>query len=99
MVVSMATTKITITIPNEQVAEMGALVAAGRAVSTSAFVKHAISIALSDAAGWQEMLDDALGQTGGPLTNKERAWADSTLKPETAKQAGPRKKSKPRKAA
>ena len=81
MVIGMATSKITITIPNEQVAEIGSLVAAGRAASTSAFVKHAISIALSDAAGWREMLDDALHQTGGPLTSKERAWADAVLEP------------------
>jgi Arc/MetJ-type ribon-helix-helix transcriptional regulator len=79
MVIGMATTKITVTIPTEQVAEIGALVAGGRATSTSAFVKHAISVALADAAGWREMLDDALRQTGGPLTQKERNWADGIL--------------------
>jgi Arc/MetJ-type ribon-helix-helix transcriptional regulator len=79
MVIGMATTKITITIPQEQVTEIGALVAAGHAASTSAFVKHAIAIALSDAAGWSEMLGEALQQTGGPLTKKERAWADAIL--------------------
>jgi Arc/MetJ-type ribon-helix-helix transcriptional regulator len=87
MVIGMATAKITITIPKEQVAEMCALVAAGRAASTSAFVKHAISVALFDAAGWREMLDEALQQTGGPLTNKERARADAIL----ARKKGPRK--------
>ena len=81
MVFDMATTKITITVPQEQVVEICALVAAGRATSTSAFVKHAISFALSDAAGWREMLDDALTQTGGPLSDKERAWADGILAP------------------
>src|SRR5436309_1732296 len=79
MVIGMATTKITVTIPQEQVAEISSLVAAGRAPNVSAFVKHAISIALSDAAGWREMLNEALAQTGGPLTSKERAWADSIL--------------------
>ena len=79
MVIGMATAKITITIPKEQLAEISALVAAGRAANTSAFVKHAISMALYDAAGWREMLDDALRQTGGPLTNKERVWADEIL--------------------
>ena len=83
----MATTKITVTVPTEQVAEIRALVAAGRTTSASAFVKHAISIALSDAAGWREMLDDALRQTGGPLTNKERGWADAIL----ARKKSPRK--------
>jgi Arc/MetJ-type ribon-helix-helix transcriptional regulator len=79
MVFGMATIKITISIPKEQVAEIRALVEAGRAANTSAFVKHAISVALSDAAGWREMLDDALQQSGGRLSNKERIWADAIL--------------------
>lgn len=79
MVFGMATTKITITIPDDQLAEIRDLVAAGQAGSVSAFVKHAIGVALSDAAGWREMLADALRQTGGPLTNKERDWADELL--------------------
>ncbi len=81
MVLGMATTKITVTLPDEQLEEVRALVAAGRAASISAFVKHAIGIALSDAAGWSERLQDALRQTGGPLTRKERAWADELLSP------------------
>jgi Arc/MetJ-type ribon-helix-helix transcriptional regulator len=75
----MATTKITITLQDNQVEEIRALVAAGKAANVSAFVKHAVGVALSDAAGWKEMLEDALRQTGGPLTNKERAWADALL--------------------
>ena len=77
MVFGMATTKITITLENDQLEEVRALVAAGEAASVSGFVKHAVGIALSDAAGWREMLEDALRQTGGPLTNRERAWADA----------------------
>lgn len=79
MVLGMATSKITITVPDAQLDEIRALVAAGGAANVSAFVKHAIGIALSDAAGWREMLKDALEETGGPLTAKERAWADSVL--------------------
>lgn len=75
----MATVKITITLDETQVEEMRALVAAGQAASISAFVKHAVRVALHDAAGWREMLADALRQTGGPLTEEERAWADSLL--------------------
>ena len=82
MVFGMATTKITITIPDDQVEEIRALVAAGEAASVSAFVKHAVGVALFDAAGWREMLKDALRQTGGPLTKKERAWADAILSAE-----------------
>jgi Arc/MetJ-type ribon-helix-helix transcriptional regulator len=79
MVFGMATTKITITLPNEQLKEVQALVAAGQAASVSAFVKHAVGVALFDAAGWREMLREALEETGGPLTKKERAWADAAL--------------------
>src|SRR5262249_53591685 len=66
MVFSMATTKITITLEDSQVEEIRALVGAGQASSVSGFVQHAVKIALFDAAGWKEMLDDALRQTGGP---------------------------------
>ena len=79
MVFGMATTKITITIPDDQLAGIHELVAAGQASSVSGFVKHAIGVALSDAAGWREMLADALRQTGGPLSKKEREWADGLL--------------------
>lgn len=79
MVFSMATTKITVTLRNDQVEEIRALVAAGEAASISGFVKHAVGVSLSDAAGWKEMLEEALRQTGGPLTKKERAWADAIL--------------------
>ena len=85
MVFGMATTKITITLQDSQVEEIRALVAAGEATSVSAFVKHAVGIALYDAAGWREMLQDALQQTGGPLTNKERSWADALLSPQRQK--------------
>jgi len=87
MVFGMATTKITITLQDDQLEEIRALVAAGQAASVSAFVKHAVGVALSDAAGWREMLEDALRQTGGPLTKKERAWADALLSPQGNKAA------------
>jgi len=93
MVLGMATTKITITVDNAQLKEIRALVRAKRTASPSAFVKHAIGVALADAAGWSEMLKEALQRTGGPLTKEEREWADSIL---TAK---PRKAGKDKKAA
>jgi len=79
MVVGMATAKLTITLEEEQLSEIHALVAAGKARSISGFVQHAVRVALFDAAGWREMLTEALQQTGGPLTKKERAWADALL--------------------
>ena len=81
----MATTKVTITLENRQLEEIRALVAGGRAASVSAFVKHAIGVALFDAAGWKEMLEEALQESGGPLTKKERAWADAILSPRQQK--------------
>jgi Arc/MetJ-type ribon-helix-helix transcriptional regulator len=88
----MATTKITVTLPDSQIEEIRALVESGQTASISAFVKHAVGVALFDAAGWREMLQDALQQTGGPLTKKERAWADALLdSPRQGKHARKRK--------
>ena len=92
MVFGMATTKITITLPDDQLDEIRSLVKAGRATNVSAFVKHAVGVALSDAAGWRDMLEDALQQTGGPLTAKERIWADGILAPPAGSGRGKRKK-------
>ena len=89
MVIGMATRKITVTLGEDQVKEIRALVAAGQAANVSAFVQHAVGVALHDAAGWQEMLQDALRQTGGPLTKSERAWADALLSPRERR--GPKK--------
>jgi hypothetical protein len=47
----MATTRITITPQGDPLEEIRALVAAGQAASVSAFAKHAVGIALYDAAG------------------------------------------------
>jgi Arc/MetJ-type ribon-helix-helix transcriptional regulator len=79
MVFGMATTKITITLEDDQVRAIREYVRAGKAASVSAFVKHAVGVALFDAEGWRTTLDDALRQTGGPLTKAERAWADALL--------------------
>jgi Arc/MetJ-type ribon-helix-helix transcriptional regulator len=92
MVFGMATTKITVTLEDHQIAEVRALVAAGASASVSGFVKHAVGIALFDAAGWKEMLEDALRQTGGPLLQKERAWADALLSPHGQKRGSRRGK-------
>ena len=81
MVFGMATTKVTITLPDEQIHSIRELVAAGKAGSVSAFVTHAVTVGLFDAAGWRTMLDDALQQTGGPVTKEERDWADALIRP------------------
>lgn len=74
-----ATTKVTVTLPDEAVAAIRGLVADGRAASVSGFVQHAVSVALDDVAGWAAVLTDALEETGGPLTADEIAWADRVL--------------------
>ena len=76
----MATTKVTITLGDEQLAAIRDLVALGKAESVSGFVKHAVTMSLADVAGWGAMLGLALEQTGGPLSAKERTWADSVLR-------------------
>ncbi len=79
MVIGMASVKVTITLGTDQMEEIRSLVAVGEAASVSGFVQHAVGIALHDAEGWSELLADAMTQTGGPLTEKERAWADAHL--------------------
>ena len=75
----MATKKVTVTLDEAQLDQIRSLVQAGTASSVSGFVQHAVTVALDDVAGWGAMLADALSQTGGPLSNEERAWADSVL--------------------
>ncbi len=75
----MATRKVTITLDEVQLARIQALVRAGSAESVSGFVQHAVTVALDDVAGWGAMLAEALEDTGGPLSDEERAWADRVL--------------------
>lgn len=76
---SMATKKITITLPEEQVESMRDLVALGQADSISGFVHHAVNAALSEVDLWKLELDAALERTGGPMTAQEIAWAEKIL--------------------
>ncbi len=79
MVIGMATKKVTITLHEEQVQQIRALVETGRAATVSGFVQHAVGVALDDVAGWGAMLAQALDETGGPMSPDERAWADTAL--------------------
>jgi Arc/MetJ-type ribon-helix-helix transcriptional regulator len=79
MVSGMASKKVTVTLPEEQLDRVRALVAAGTAPSVSAFVQHAVGVAVDDVAGWGAMLAGALHDSGGPLTAEEKAWADEVL--------------------
>lgn len=88
----MATIKLTITMDDHQFADVKRLVAAGRTPSVSGFVRKAVETALHDAAGWEEMLNEALHASGGPLTDSERDWADEVLGHKTA---GAKKRRRP----
>lgn len=79
MVGGMATRKVTITLDEAQLGQIRSLVQARAASSVSGFVQHAVSVALDDVAGWGAMLAEALRQTGGALSDEERAWADDVL--------------------
>jgi Arc/MetJ-type ribon-helix-helix transcriptional regulator len=75
----MATKKVTITLQEGDVEKIRDLVVQGRVASLSAFVQHAVGVSLADVAGWGVLLGEALRQTGGSLTKKERVWADDVL--------------------
>jgi hypothetical protein len=91
MVTGMATSKVTITVDDDQLKEIRDLVSEGKSPNISAFVKHAIDVALHDAAGWKDILEGALLETGGPLSEKERAWADGVLTPKKRKRNSKRR--------
>ena len=82
----MATVKATITLDEEDLKKIRGLVATGKAASISGFVQHAVATALHDGAGWGAILSGAVGQAGGPLTKRERAWADGILAGTDAKE-------------
>jgi Arc/MetJ-type ribon-helix-helix transcriptional regulator len=88
----MATTKVTVTLPTEQLKAIRKVVDAGSAKSVSAFVQHAVEVSLSDVAGWGALLAEALEQTGGPLTSAERRWADGLLSARSRKPTKKRKR-------
>jgi Arc/MetJ-type ribon-helix-helix transcriptional regulator len=79
MVTGMASKKVTITLDEAQLARIRALVAAGVAPSVSGFVQHAVGVSLDDVAGWGALLAEALQESGGALSDSERAWADEVL--------------------
>jgi Arc/MetJ-type ribon-helix-helix transcriptional regulator len=94
----MATKKVTVTLDETQLASIRELVSLGKSSSVSAFVQHAVSVSLADVSGWSAMLGIALRETGGPLTRKERDWADSLLQRTGTSKTKPKGKGK-RKAA
>jgi Arc/MetJ-type ribon-helix-helix transcriptional regulator len=80
MVIGMATTKITITLPDRQLAEIRKRVAAQDSPTVSGFIQEAVQKSLENAAEFRAMVKEALNETGGPLKPKERAWARRMLR-------------------
>lgn len=85
----MATRKLTVTLPQEQVDRIRALVESGTSPSISGFVQHAVGVALDDVVGWGAMLAEALEATGGPLSAEERRWADEQMDMRTRRHRTP----------
>ena len=79
MVTGMASKKVTITLDEAQLDRIRALVGSGTAPSVSGFIQHAVAVALDDVAGWGALLAEALRETGGALSDDERAWANEVL--------------------
>ena len=92
MVNGMATTKITITLPDRQIEEIRKRVAARESPTVSGFIQQAVQKSLENAAAFRAMIKEGLDATGGPPEPRERAWAKRML---SARKRG----AKPRKAA
>ncbi|MGH9657166.1 MAG: ribbon-helix-helix domain-containing protein [Bryobacteraceae bacterium] len=88
----MATTKITITLPDRQLEEIRKRVTAQESASVSGFIQQAVQKSLENVAEFRAMVNEALNKTGGPLTPKERARARRAL-------AQRKRGARPRKAA
>lgn len=75
----MRTTKrITITVPTDLVAKVKEEVEAGFAPSVSAWITDAMW-AKAPGRDFDEVLDEWLEESGGPMTEEEEAWADEIL--------------------
>jgi Arc/MetJ-type ribon-helix-helix transcriptional regulator len=62
------------------VAAIRDLVRDGAAESVSGFVTAAVALALEDRLAFEQLLDEGLQKTGGPMTAQERQWADRIIR-------------------
>ena len=72
------TTKIAISLPDDIVEHARREVREGRAKSVSAFVCAAMQERIRRGR-LEDLLDEMLEESGGPLTDDERAWAREQL--------------------
>jgi Arc/MetJ-type ribon-helix-helix transcriptional regulator len=89
MVNGMATTKITITLPDRQLEEIRKRVAAQESPTISGFIQLAVQKSLENAAAFRTMIEEGLNATGGPPNPRERAWAKKML---SARKRGARRR-------
>ena len=80
----MATTKITITLPDRQLQEIRKRVADQDAPNRLRLHSAGRPEVLENAAKFRAMVQEALEETGGPLKPKERAWARRMLSPRSS---------------
>ncbi len=78
MVMSMATVKVTVTLQEEQLAEIRELVDRGQASSVSGYVQSAVCDSLDVVEGWKQMLSEVL-EEHGPPTEAEQRWLDEAM--------------------
>jgi len=74
----MTVAKIAISLPELLVAHVRKEVRRGRAASVSAYVANAVA-KQAENDDLDAMLDAMLVASGGPMTRRERAWADRVL--------------------
>ena len=84
MVIAMATTRISITLPDRQLAEIRKRISKNGA-TVSGYIQRAVQKSLENNAEFEKMIEEALNATGGPPTPKERAWARKVLTPKKRK--------------
>lgn len=70
--------KIAVTLPQELVESARRAVRRGRAASVSAYVAGALE-QRAKSEDLDTLLEEMLEETGGPMTDEERAWADEQL--------------------
>jgi Arc/MetJ-type ribon-helix-helix transcriptional regulator len=68
-------------LPDRQLEEIRKRVADRESASVSGFIQQAVRKSLENAAEFREMVAEALKETGGPITPKERTWARRMLSP------------------
>jgi Arc/MetJ-type ribon-helix-helix transcriptional regulator len=74
-------TKITITLPDDQLAEIKRRVKAGWSKNVSDYLQDIVQKSFDNEVAFDAMLEESLMKSGGPATAKELAWARRMLKP------------------